>query len=78
MKALILFEVDDDLDLEDCYVDFKLFKGDDCIQLECGTPIKKMPQQLNEVMAVSTSTEINFGYMIGFNACLDEILGEEK
>ena len=57
MKALIPFEVDDDLDLEDCYVDFKLFKGDDCIQLGCGMPVRKAPQHLNEDIAVSTRGE---------------------
>lgn len=80
MKVLMTFEVDDDLDLEDVYVDFKLFKGDDCIQLECGMPVRKAPQQLNpnEVIALSTSREINLGYMLGFNACVDEVIGEAE
>lgn len=77
MKALIPFEVDDDLDLEDCYVDFKLFKGDDCLIVD-RAPVRKAPQQLNEDIAISTSREINFGYKLGFNACVDEVIGETE
>ena len=79
MKALITFEVDDDLDLDDVYVDYKLYKGDDCIQLESGTPVRKVPQKKDVEYSKNAMPPYGDGdYAVGFNACLDEILGEEQ
>lgn len=51
---------------------------DKFIPIPNGCPLKPMPEAFEEPIEISTSREINFGYMLGYNACLDDILGEDE
>lgn len=76
-KALIVIDVPDHLDITQFKVDCKLvnkvyinYPSMDNKLLD----LKPMPQKKEK----DNSNELNLGYELGWNDCIDEILGERK
>ena len=57
--------------------------GNNNVKLEIGKEIeiisaKPMPTEFEEPIEISTNEYMNTGYMLGWNMCINEILGEEE
>lgn len=73
MKALILIDVDD---IENTSAQVRLIKDDEVVEMFT-SKLKPLPQ-FNKVEGTMT-TPIDFNYFnLGWNSCLNTILGEEE
>lgn len=71
MKTVLIIDVDDDYDLDDCYVHYKLFKDDECMCIDFGCPIIPIPMP-------EDVEELSDEYLKGWRDCNKEILKGEK
>ena len=80
MKAIAIINIPDDVSVDELCITFNLEKmldqdGNTKIIYEgISEPLRLLPDKKNEMG--KTIQDISF--VVGFNACLDEILGEEE
>ncbi len=76
MKAILVIDVDD----EYIYKEVSLIKFTDDNAIYCNKKLKPMPQK--RILPHHMVDYTNYGeepwFTDGFNACIDEILGEEE
>lgn len=79
MNALLLITDLEEADLEDLYADVKVYQGGECVQMSYGNPLIKVPKKrivLEHRIGGYTVNGIEMTVAHGYNACIDEILGE--
>ena len=87
MKALAIVKLPDccyhckfniiDGDVHDCYICHKKFERDNQMIRQEWCPLKPMPEKKKTLDALD-DIYAGSGFERGYNACIDEILGEEE
>lgn len=71
MKAILVVDIPDDVEIEDCEIEYSVKEQVMLTQVAKGkTKLKPMP----EPMPKDNSNEVNLGFELGWNNCLEEIL----
>ena len=76
MKAILIVEYDDEFDIDDLMVDYTLFHNEKKVFKMFNEILIPMPQKENEFE--KGLNEYDRGWRIGYNFCIDEILGVEE
>lgn len=79
MKAILVIDMPDGYETDEVLFDYVLTtKGEYKVLRQGGNhEVRPMPESFDKPIEISTSREMNFGYMLGYNACLDDILGDD-
>ena len=75
MKVVIVAEVHDDCNVEDLKADVRFYSKDKLF-FRRRRKVKKMPEK--RILQVVSWDDYGFGWDCGFDACIDEMLGETE
>ena len=75
MKALLVIDVNDDENIEELRVSYKIDLHDEVLYAADNEKLKLVPEKYNRVEQLDVFSEC---FADGYNACIDKILGEEE
>ena len=84
-KGIVVINVPDDIDINELQIDFELLRmlnsdGDVEELWNAGEPVRPMPKRMLVLAHIQNGNIVNVqetSFANGWNACLDEIIGEQ-
>lgn len=74
MKVLLVIDVNDDENIEELKVSYKIDREDEVMYAEHNEKLKSVPEKYNRAEQLDVFSEC---FADGYNACIDKIVGEE-